>query len=481
MRRKRGLLVLIIISNLLIVNTIKSQNNHVIKVACVGNSITYGHGIVNRKKNSFPSQLQELLGKHYEVKNFGVNGRTLLKKGDHPYWETEAYKKALQFKPDVLYIKLGTNDSKLQNRVHLNEFESNYEELIANFRKQNNNIKIVILLPIPSFLKDTTSIWNPVIKNKIIPILQKVAYKTNVEVIDLYQLFVNRRNLLPDNIHPSSLGATIIAKRIYENIRIKRGNKLSFKNTSIKGSTATNFYGFKQTNFIFKGWHCKIVQPKKAAKGNPWVLRARFWGHEPQTDIALLERGFHIAYCDVANLFGNKDAIKRWNAFYKLMLQQGLSKKVVLEGMSRGGLIVYNWAVKNPKKVACIYADAPVLDGKSWPGGLGKGKGSKNDWLTFKKRYCLETAKDIENFKDNPIYKINKIAKGGFPMLHVCGMTDKVVPIDENTKIFEEKLKALGADISVIYKENNGHHPHSLKNPTPIVNFILRATKRKIK
>jgi lysophospholipase L1-like esterase len=148
--------------------------------------------------------------------------------------------------------------------------------------------------------------------------------------------------------------------------------------------------------------------------------------------------------------------------------------------MSRGGLIVYNWAEKNSEKVACVYADAPVLDGKSWPGGLGNGKGSAADWETFKKVYGLKSDKDISNFQGNPIDNIESIAQGGYPMLHVCGAADKVVPIDENTKPFEAVIKAKGGDIEVIYKEGVGHHPHSLENPTPIVDFILRATDKKV-
>ncbi|MET2984446.1 GDSL-type esterase/lipase family protein [Aureibaculum conchae] len=447
-----------------------------LKIACVGNSITYGSGVVNREMNAYPQQLQHLLGDKFLVKNYGVSGRTLLKKGDYPYWETNEYMEALEFNPDIVFIKLGTNDSKLQNRIHLEEFESNYKELINSFKRQNENARIILLLPVPAFTKDTTSIWDKPIKNKIIPITQKVAYKTNVEVLDLYHLFLDRSNLLPDGVHPSGLGATVIAKRLYEAIVQKESQAIDFsiKNEFSEVSNG-NFYGYNLTNFKFNQVDCKVVVPKKPAIGKPWVLRARFWGHEPQTDIALLERGFHIAYCDVANLYGNKQAVKRWNKFYKLMTNAGLSKKVVLEGMSRGGLIVYNWAVKNSEKVAGIYADAPVLDGKSWPK-----KRSNVDWEKFKKAYGLKNHSDVDTFKGNPIHKINQIAKAGFPMLHVVGEADKVVPISENTVPFENGIKTSGGNIKVIYKPNNGHHPHSLKNPTPIVDFILRATGQKV-
>lgn len=453
-----------------------------IKIACVGNSITFGMGVVNRENNAYPMQLQNLLGDNYLVKNFGVSGNTLLKNGDHPYWNSNKYQEALAFAPDIVFIKLGTNDTKEQNRIHLeSDFENDYKDLIQSFKEKNNKVRVVLLLPVPSFYKDSTSIWNPVIKNKIIPLTQNVAFETNSEVIDLYQLFINQPNLFPDTIHPSSLGATVIAKRLYENLIQQVDKKAKgFDFSRVKETKKQNFHGFLQTNFNYNKTLCKIVEPKYVAQGNPWVLRARFFGHEPQTDIALLERGFHIAYCDVANLFGNDEAVKRWDNFYQLMIENGFSNKVVLEGMSRGGLIIYNWAAENPKKVACIYADAPVLDGTSWPGGKGDGNGSPADWKRFKEVYNISSEDVIANFKGNPIHKTNRIAKGGYPMFHVCGEADKVVPVDENTRIFEQKLKEVGGDMKVIYKPEIGHHPHSLENPLPIVDFILRATNRKL-
>ena len=108
--------------------------------------------------------------------------------------------------------------------------------------------------------------------------------------------------------------------------------------------------------------------------------------------IALLERGFHIVYMDVAEMYGNEASINLWDQFYDYMQQLGMSKKVVLEAMSRGGIYAYNWAIRNPTKVAAIYADAPVLDIKSWPGGMGKGPGSKEDWTIFKNDFNLTEA-----------------------------------------------------------------------------------------
>ena len=457
-----------------------------IKIACIGNSITYGAGVANREKNAFPAQLQAMLGDGYDVGNFGVSGTTLLKEGDRPYWNTDAYKEARDFDPDIVFIKLGTNDSKIQNRVHLDRFEEDYVDLIMSFKSRNLAARIVLLLPVPSFntdptTQDSTKIWGPVIKNKILPKTQNVAYNTQSEVIDLYQLFIDRPGLLPDRVHPSSLGATIIAKRLYEMVTQKGDDAYDFfSNAGVSPYESENFQGFELFNFELNQIKCKVVIPKKAASGHPWVLRARFWGHEPQTDVALLERGFHIAYCDVSDLYGGNEAVQRWNDFYKLMTAAGLSKKVALEGMSRGGLIIYNWAVENSEKVACIYADAPVLDGTSWPGGLMDGKGSAPDWERFKAVYKIQSEAEIANFKGNPIHKTKEIAQAGFPMLHVVGETDKVVPIAENTTPFAKAVQQHGGNIKIISKPDNDHHPHSLKNPTPIVHFILNATNQKL-
>ncbi|TKC07388.1 GDSL-type esterase/lipase family protein [Pedobacter frigoris] len=172
----------------------------VIKIACVGNSITYGSGIVDREKNAYPAQLQAMLGTNYQVMNFGVSGTTLLKKGNIPYWNTPAYKKALESKPDVVFIKLGTNDSKLVNRAFYAEFENDYKELINSFQAGGASPRIVLLLPVPSFLKDSPSIYDPVIKSQIIPRVRKVAYDMGAEVIDLYSLFTDKAELLPDKI-----------------------------------------------------------------------------------------------------------------------------------------------------------------------------------------------------------------------------------------------------------------------------------------
>lgn len=246
---------------------------------------------------------------------------------------------------------------------------------------------------------------------------------------------------------------------------------------NISVSNDKRFPEYEVQEFSFKGHDAKIVFPHKQNKNNYWIWRARFWGHEPQLDKALLEKGFHVVYVDVSNLFGNDEAVGLWNDFYKFCVSKyDLNKKVVLEGMSRGALIVYNWASQNTDKVFCIYADAPVCDIKSWPGGMINGEGHLGAWKTCLKMYNLDTI-SVKTFENIPINNCVKIAKAGIPVIHVFGDSDEAVPYEENTALLAEKFKAAGGSIELIRKKGVGHHPHSLKDPKPIVDFILKSVE----
>jgi lysophospholipase L1-like esterase/pimeloyl-ACP methyl ester carboxylesterase len=237
--------------------------------------------------------------------------------------------------------------------------------------------------------------------------------------------------------------------------------------------TITEWNGYERYDFQIDGRDCIVVVPQTVARGKPWIWRARFFGHEPQTDLALLAKGFHLVYMDVADLFGSPKAVAHWNAFYQyLTTEHAFAKKAALEGMSRCGLIIYNWAAANPGKVACIYADAPVCDFKSWPGGKGRSKGDPPSWQKCLAAYEL-TEEQALAYARNPIDNLEPPAQEVIPLLHVCGDADEVVPVEENTLIVEERYRKLGGKINVLMKKGVGHHPHSLQDPTPIVDFIM--------
>ena len=241
--------------------------------------------------------------------------------------------------------------------------------------------------------------------------------------------------------------------------------------------TKSEWHGFERYDFQLGDRNCILVAPKSATEGHPWVWRARFFGHEPQADIALLKKGYHIAYCEVGGLFGNSEAVAHWDSFYAHVVgKYDLARKVALEGMSRGGLIIYNWASANPDKVACLYGDAPVCDIRSWPGGKGSGKGSEADWQKALVAHGI-TEETAESFKGCPVDRLQPLAKAKIPILHVVGDADNVVPVSENSDIIEERYLALGGSFEVIRKPGIGHHPHALEDPERIIAFIESHVK----
>jgi|GEM_PF-1041860 len=460
---------------LLLAGSVEDKDSAPVKIACIGNSITYGYGIPDRERNAYPAQLESLLGDSYAVTNYGVNGATLVSRGRIPYIKTAAYRRALHSRPDIVFIMLGTNDTKPRDSTLLDAFERDYTALVQSFQRLATHPKVILLSPVTCFLTETASLSDNTIRQRIMPCIQQVAFDRQLELIDLHSLTIDRPGLYTDKLHLNAEGAALVAARLFEAVRQKADTAFSILQKIPEPKTITSFYGYPCADFQLNGRACKIVAPKQTAPSHPWVWRARFWGHEPQTDIALLERGYHIVYCDVAELYGNAQAIQYWNRFYDWLQQAGLAKKAVLEGMSRGGVYIYNWAAVNSEKVACIYADNPVLDLKSWPGGRGRGPGSKNDWEIFKADYGFHSDAEAMTFSGSPIDKVKEIAAGGYPMLHVCGDADEVVPMVENTEPFSRRILALKGNITVIHKPGFNHHPHSLPDPTPIVDFILKS------
>ena len=197
----------------------KAPKRDAIRVACVGNSITDGHGIDMSGVKAYPGQLQKLLGNDYVVKNYGRSGRTMLKKGDQPIWKEQAWRDALAFKPNVVIIKLGTNDSKPDNWQYGPEFEGDLRDMIQQLRAASNP-RIILCTPIPAY-KASWNISDTTIQHYIIPIINKVAKSENLEVLDLYTLFDNADGnaVQSDGIHPPEAGDGQIARAVMEMIK----------------------------------------------------------------------------------------------------------------------------------------------------------------------------------------------------------------------------------------------------------------------
>jgi acyl-CoA thioesterase-1 len=194
-----------------------ASGTRLIRVAAVGDSITHGSGLEDRARQNYPAQLGRLLGARYDVRNFGVAGRTLLRNGDEPYWTAAAFDEAQAFEPDVVIIMLGTNDTKPQN---WRAFMADYAAMIGAFAALPSRPKIWICRPVPTF--GWYGARDAVIRNEVIPRIDRVAEDRQVPIIDLYAVLEGRADLFPNGIHPNAEGARLIAENVAAAIQAAR-------------------------------------------------------------------------------------------------------------------------------------------------------------------------------------------------------------------------------------------------------------------
>jgi len=215
----------LLLSFLLLFLLLPLSARRIIKVACVGNSITYGTGVANREQKAYPVVLQRLLGKGYQVENFGKPGATLLRRGHRPYFDLPEFRAALQFRPDIAVIHLGINDTDPRNWPNYrDEFIPDYLALIDSLRAVNPHVRILVarLTPIgvdhPRFDSGTCK-W----REEISQAVQQVAEIARVEWIDFYAPLVPHPDWLPDAVHPDARGAEVLAKVAYAGITGRYG------------------------------------------------------------------------------------------------------------------------------------------------------------------------------------------------------------------------------------------------------------------
>lgn len=191
------------------------------RVACVGDSITFGHGIANREHDTYPAILDSLMGDRYDVRNFGISGRNVINRGDVPYMKEQIYKDALEFMPDIVTIALGTNDSKPQNWMYQEDFKDDLKQLINSFRNLESDPEIWLCIPTPA-MGHAWAINDSIISNGVIPYIKEVAEEMGLNIIDLNTPFQSKREYFPDTIHPNEEGQEKIADIIFSAIKRKR-------------------------------------------------------------------------------------------------------------------------------------------------------------------------------------------------------------------------------------------------------------------
>lgn len=201
--------------------TIAAPREQALRVACIGNSITDGMGIDMSEVYGYPAVLQRLLGKNYNVKNFGVSARTLMNKGDLPYMKEQAWADAQAFLPNIVVIKLGTNDSKDYNWIHGADYGADLQKMVDTLRALPSKPQIYVCSPIPA-----ARIWgisDSVIVNGEIPAIKRVVKKNKLAYIDLHTEFKPTEGLMQrDGIHPTDKGTAQLAKIIAAHIHTQK-------------------------------------------------------------------------------------------------------------------------------------------------------------------------------------------------------------------------------------------------------------------
>ena len=439
-----------------------------VRVACVGDSITAGSGTTLAALDSYPSQLQRMLDPDkWLVGNFGVSGATLLNGGDKPYQKQALFQDALTFHPDIVIIMLGTNDTKPQNWRLKDRFTADYHDLVAKFKALPGPPRIFLCCA-PVVPGTGNYGLNEAGVLEEIPLIAAIAKEEQAGEIDMHGSLLGHEALLLDRVHPNTDGANILARTVY---RALTGQEFT---GTLDPALRAVWHDYTRLNFASGGRVGSLMLPKTPAPGQPWIWRTEFLDTESQGDLALLAQGWHVAYVNVQNMFGSPASLDAMDTFYAQVVKTyALNPKVVLEGFSRGGLFAFNWAARHPDRVASIYADAPVLDFKSWPAGRGKGQGSKADWQNLLKAYHLTEAEALA-YPLNPVDNLKPLAGAKIPLLIICGDADKTVPHDENALIAQSRYQALGGEVQLIVKPGGDHHPHSLPDPQPIVEFVLR-------
>lgn len=288
---------------------------------------------------------------------------------------------------------------------------------------------------------------------------------------------------------------------VWQNAPVTRTlENTAFQELHVETSTGPTAQFPTRRKTQFKGYDCyrfrindnktpiKIIAPKKAAPGKPWLWRSLFWEAVDlvnEADLELVKEGYHIVivYGDVA---GHPKGNANIDAAYDYVTKEhGFAKTFSMASISRGTLSLFRWATENPEKVNSIYVDNGVSNILSWPAGkLVPGNnsiadGAPNSWTGFKKKFGYKTDAEALKTKESPIYMLEPLAKHKVPILLVCGSRDSVVPYEENDAILEKRYKTLGGPVKMIIE--NKAHTHGMKDPTPILKFIREHTQAKLK
>lgn len=213
MRKPSILLPGLISAALAVLGAATSSIGADLKVACVGNSITYGYGLSNPGTQSYPTQLDTLLGAGYAVSNFGVSSKTMIKAVSDAYWTQSAFTQALASLPNLVVVELGTNDSKDYIWPYYKQnFKPDYISMIDTFRHLSSHPQVWVTLQPPA-QNSSWSMYDTTIVRQVNPAILDVALQKAAPVIDLHTAMSGHPEWFQgDTVHPTATGAKELAK-----------------------------------------------------------------------------------------------------------------------------------------------------------------------------------------------------------------------------------------------------------------------------
>ncbi len=183
-----------------------------VRVAFIGASITEPVGTPTMPVN-YPEHLELLLGDDFELGNFGVGGATMQRTGDIPYWDLPEYAQAKALEPHVVTIMLGTNDTKPQN-WDAARYEADYRDMIEEMQALSSEPTILLLRPVPVFGENMFMIRGDVVRDEVLPIIDRLGTEYDLAVVDLYSALLEHGDLFPDAVHPTAEGGRLIAEEL---------------------------------------------------------------------------------------------------------------------------------------------------------------------------------------------------------------------------------------------------------------------------
>ena len=378
------------------------------RVACVGDSITDGFGLANPSQDSWPALLGDMLGEGYDVRNFGQTGKTLQKNGDQSYWDERKYKAALEFEPDIVVIKLGTNDAKEKNWKDPKNFEADLAEFAASFKALPSKPRIYMGTS-AWVRKDAIGITGGRVDGGVVPIQKKIAKMGGYKLLDFNSLLRDHPDWYCDDIHPNEKGALEMAKFVYKALRGKNPPPLP----KIRGKKS-DFNEYERYDFKFRFRDATLFVPANPSKDGAWIWApARFDGGDKFLhDLyrKFLKDGYYILHTDVDSWLGNPNSIKWGDGVLKYYRDTlGFSGDVNFVAAGTGAIYAVNFAAANPGTVKSLFLISPVYDAAEWAARDG------NNMKKFLQEWRL-TPEDVPSVEGLGERNLAKIREAGIKM-----------------------------------------------------------------